>query len=92
MANFTCDGRSKRSELVRAFPGWSWAQVTAEEDLMWAQKEEANGERRCRERAAEFVRWLRGRREKVSVEAMPGKHALGPLSQGAEAAVRAAYR
>jgi broad specificity phosphatase PhoE len=32
---------------------------------MWSQKEEAQGELRCRERAAAFVRWLRARPEKV---------------------------
>ena len=64
VADFTCDGRVERSLLASDFPGFDFSEVEHESDTMWAEKETADGELRCRERAVRFAEWLMNRRER----------------------------
>ena len=63
VANFTCDGRSTRAELKKLYSFVDFSELQTDMDLMWLQKEDADGERACRDRAKAFVRWLLARPE-----------------------------
>jgi broad specificity phosphatase PhoE len=64
VADFTCDGRGEKSLLQKDFPTVDFSEVAHESDTMWADKEIAGGELRCRERAVRFAEWLMSRRER----------------------------
>lgn len=61
IANFTCDGRRKLSELKEEFPGVDFSLVeTEEDDMFFNQKED---DEICQARAIEFLKWICGRPE-----------------------------
>lgn len=81
VADFTCDGRREISLLQRDFPGVNFSEVRHERDTMWAQKEVAEGELKCRERAVRFAEWLMDRPERHIAVVSHG-HFLRHLANG----------
>jgi broad specificity phosphatase PhoE len=91
VADFTCDGRSDRSLLQEAFPAVDFSELTNENDPMWAEKEAASGELKCRERAVRFAEWLMARSERHIAVVSHGhflRHLMAELAPEQDAAAQ----
>eukprot|EP00931_Biecheleriopsis_adriatica_P092326 TRINITY_DN66143_c0_g1_i1.p1 TRINITY_DN66143_c0_g1~~TRINITY_DN66143_c0_g1_i1.p1 ORF type:complete len:312 (-),score=62.81 TRINITY_DN66143_c0_g1_i1:282-1127(-) len=61
IADFTCDGRRKISELKEEFPGVDFSLCKTDEDRQFYEEKE--DDTKCAARAVQFLKWLCGRPE-----------------------------
>jgi len=61
VADYMCDGRRNKSELMKEFPGVDFSLVENEEDVQFVNQKE--DESLCEKRALKFLQWLCGRPE-----------------------------